>query len=145
MLASSCQEIPEGMISIDDVAKNPLYANLSLMEVDWGFVGYGVDGSKRLKLPVTQFDDCSYSVSFLSGGEVNGRTCPNIVFGSYTLDDSINGIIQIENFKVATLAGEKFDPWYFDRMEAVHFYQLTEIGLKLYYDGGKEFLLFTVF
>jgi hypothetical protein len=55
VLASSCQEIPDGMISIDEMTKNPKYANLSLMESDWELAGYGVDGSNRLKLPVTQF------------------------------------------------------------------------------------------
>ncbi|MBW3469105.1 hypothetical protein [Arthrospiribacter ruber] len=142
LAAISCQGIADDEILIKDLETDPSYTFLSLTEVEWELIGYGNDGNNRLQLPIITTENCVYRLSILEKGEIEGRTCPNIFFGIYSLTDSEQGAIVIENFVVGTEALETFDPHYFDRMNRVYRYQLTSIGLKLYYKGDN-FMLFT--
>jgi hypothetical protein len=142
VLAFSCQGISDDQLLIKNLEKNPSNVFLSLTEVEWVLLGYGNDGNSRLEMPKVSTDDCVYRLAFKEGGEIYGRTCPNIIHGIYSLDDSVDGSIKIENFVIITEANESIDPWYLDRMNLVFGFQLTEIGLKLYYDD-KNFVLFS--
>jgi hypothetical protein len=127
---------------LDEVTpQNPIDSAATFSNTSWKLAGFmNVAAGTLTEAEPKDCEEC-FTLSFETDSTFTGKSSTNELYGEYALDYQTS-TIQIINLG-GTKIGETPDGYkYMDSLRAIHSFSITETALKLYYNNGKEYLLY---
>ncbi len=103
----------------------------------WKLSGFGNTADHTLREAEPKECEKCYTITFLSDGTITGHTSTNEITGEYRINGRNLNFLKLGGTKV----GEHPDGWvYVEALNQVHRFEIVSQKLKLYYNGGKNYL-----
>jgi len=128
------------IIPINQLPTNPAYVIYPMQGTTWKLLGFAnlIDSTFRYAKPQNNF---SYKLCFTTDSTFTGTSSTNEIYGdcSYDINMGTIEVIAIGGSK----RGEINDGWlYWESIQQVETFSISEYGLYLYFDNGFRFLLY---
>lgn len=142
----ACQELgetEENYLSLSDIGELAEQDSISLIGTRWRPLGFGEEGSDRIRVAEPRDTDSQLWLEFYEDGTIEGRSSNNLLSGKF--HNFSNNQFELLEFYVLSYALESGDGLYMtSSLENADMGNVETKGLKVYYTENEQrlFMLF---
>lgn len=145
-LFGSCQDLEQAkeiFLSLSDIDNLPVSDTVPLVGTRWRLLGFGKEGSERVRVAEPRDTDSQLWLEFFEDGKLEGFSSGNLLSGKYFYIPTNQ--FELLEFYVLSYAGESGDGLYMTRsLKNADMGKVESKGLKIFYSENdrRHYMLF---